>query len=92
METSYSYARNLPSRMESDTDKDGIVDHITEFVNGIQITTMIVGKGHDAPVKTQHWENGQLKSAEDDTNGDGVIDIVYEYDFYEEIASRRHLE
>lgn len=92
METSYSYTRNLPSRMESDLNDNGTIDSISEYVDGVPVTTRIFGEGQGTPVKIQHWDANRLASAEFDTDGDGVIDIVYEYDFYEEIASKRFLE
>ena len=45
----------------------------------------IYGKNSKQPIKKQYYKLGQLVSADFDSNGDGVYDITYKYDRYEEI-------
>ena len=92
METRYRYKNNLITHMESDTNNDGVIDNSTEFIYGMPATETLTGTGNNAPIKALHWEAGILKSAEYDSDGNGVFDIRYEYDMLREIAARYYLE
>jgi hypothetical protein len=66
-------------RRESDYDRDGRVDEVAVYANGVlserQRATTLSGK-----LDTwQHYQNGKVASAERDSNGDDYIDQWWEY-------------
>ena len=92
METRDTYDRNLLSVSESDIDNNGIIDYRTELKNGLPVLTTMWGSGRNPRSKVQHRDAGILRSADYDSNGDGIYDIHYEYDALEEIASKQYLK
>ena len=71
--------RSKERRMESDFDRDGVVDEIAIYKDGVvsekwRMTTM------DGKLDTwEFFENGTLARTERDENGDGAIDQWWEY-------------
>jgi len=66
-------------RRESDYDRDGRVDEVAIYTNGVLIerqrATTLSGK-----LDTwQHYQNGKVASAERDSNGDEYVDQWWEY-------------
>jgi hypothetical protein len=66
-------------RRESDYDRDGRVDEVAIYANGVLIerqrATTLSGK-----LDTwQHYQNGKVASAERDSNGDEYVDQWWEY-------------
>jgi hypothetical protein len=45
----------------------------------------ISGPASNSPRKLQTYDMNKLISSKYDSDGDGVYDRIYEYDFYEEI-------
>ena len=87
-ETTYKYRRGNIYLQESDVNQDGTIDLVGRYENGnlaeIEITDPIT----NIPRKKQNYKMNKLVSAEFDSNGDGVYDTEYEYDYFEEIAKK----
>lgn len=67
------------TRRETDYDRDGRIDEIAKYKNGVLVekdrATTLSGK-----LDTwEYYKDGKLASAERDSNGDGVIDQWWEY-------------
>ncbi|MEO8178841.1 MAG: hypothetical protein ABI895_08415 [Deltaproteobacteria bacterium] len=66
-------------RRESDYDRDGRIDEVAVYVNGVlserQRATTLSGKMDT----WQHYQNGKVASAERDSNGDEYVDQWWEY-------------
>jgi len=87
-ETTYKYQRGNVLSQESDTDQDGHIDYFAYFSNGLLSVVEITGPESDSPRKKQLYKMNKLVGAEFDSNGDGLYDIAYEYDSYEEIKNK----
>ena len=67
------------TRRETDYDRDGRIDEISKYKNGVLVekdrATTLGGK-----LDTwEHYKDGRLVSAERDSDGDGVVDQWWEY-------------
>ncbi len=67
------------TRRETDYDRDGRIDEISKYKNGVLVekdrATTLGGK-----LDTwEYYKNGKLASAERDSDGDGVVDQWWEY-------------
>lgn len=91
-ETTIKYREGLPHIEESDSNQDGNIDLKTYYKSGVIDQAHIFGNNSASPIKIQKFKMGKLVSAEFDSNGDGVLDVVYEYDFFEEVAKRYQKE
>ncbi len=87
-ETKYRYKNGITHSRESDMNQDGIIDYRAKFRNGNLVEAVILGGKHDSRKKRQKFHMGKLISAEYDTDGDGSIDIKYEYDSFEEVKEK----
>ena len=87
-ETIIKYREGLPYIEESDSDQDGNIDLKTYFKFGGVDQIHIFNNNSTRPIKIQKFEMGKLVSAEFDSNGDGILDAVYEYDNFEEIVKK----
>lgn len=77
----YTYLddKGRPRRQESDYDRDGRIDEISIFQNGV-LTERHRATTLDLRLDTwQFFENGQLARTERDSNGDGIVDQWWEY-------------
>lgn len=84
-ESIVTYKRGNPVRQESDLDNDGITDYRIHFNHGVFYEVEIFGPASNSPRKLQTYDMNKLISSKYDSDGDGVYDRIYEYDFYEEI-------
>lgn len=87
-ETVYKYSRGNVYTQESDLNHDGDIDYRGYFENGLVSEIEILGPDSSIPKKKQIYKMNKLVSSEYDSNGDGVYDIIYEYDYYEEIKTK----
>lgn len=87
-ETIYTYQYGNVSLQESDMNQDGVVDYRAFYRNGLLDMDEILDPVTKAPRKRQKYVMNKLSSAEYDSNGDGTFDVVYEYDYYEEVKSK----
>lgn len=86
-ETTYKYNRGNVESQESDINQDGKIDLFAYFENGLLSSVEITGPLLSSPRKMQIYEMNKLVNAEFDSDGDGLYDISYEYDFFEEIKN-----
>jgi hypothetical protein len=87
-ETGYKYQRGNVLSQQSDTNQDGYMDYFAYFSNGLLSTVEIAGPDAYTPRKKQIYKMNKLVGAEFDSNGDGLYDLAYEYDYYEEIKNK----
>lgn len=87
-ETEISYKNNNPASLQSDTSGDGVVDLSLSFNHGVLETATFLDRFSKKPVKVQYFDPFKVKKAEVDTNGDGRLDTVYEYDVFEEVTNK----
>lgn len=87
-ETIYTYQNGNVSSQESDLNQDGVVDYRAFYKNGLLDVLEILDPVTTVPRKRQKFIMNKLTSAEYDSNGDGIFDVIYEYDYYEEVNSK----
>ena len=77
--TTFLDENGKPRRLESDFDKDGIVDEISFFEAGV-VTERHRATTLDGKLDTwEFYDRGHLVGTERDENGDGIIDQWWEY-------------
>ena len=86
-ETIVTYQDGQFSFLEADLNQDGRVDYKAYYQNGLLDVVEILDPVTAAPRKRQKYVMNKLSSTEYDSNGDGIFDMVYEYDYYEEVKS-----
>ena len=70
------------------TDGDGKADIVNLFGHGgILKQTQILDPKTDKVRRIDYYENGMLKSADFDSDGDGILETHYTYDRYEQVIS-----
>ena len=84
-ESTITYQRGNPVLQTADTDQDGKIDNEAHYKNGVLTYIEILGPSPTSPRKKQQYEMYKLISSEFDSNGDGVYDKQYTYDYYEQI-------
>lgn len=84
-ETTITYKRSNPILHVADTDQDGVIDYKAYFNNGVLTDIEILGPTSSSPKKKQQYNMYKLISSEFDSNGDGIYDKQYTYDYYEQI-------
>lgn len=84
-ETTITYKRGNPLMQVIDTDQDGIIDNKSYFKNGVLTEIEILGPTSSSPKMKQQYSMYKLISSEFDSNGDGIYDKQYTYDYYEQI-------
>jgi hypothetical protein len=87
-ETVYKYRRGNTYIGESDVDQDGEIDMVARYQNGVISEVEIFSSDMATPVKLQKYHANKLVAAEYDSNRDGVYDVKYEYDFFEELKKK----
>lgn len=88
-ETKYKYRFGNVYLQESDINQDGEIDYRAFFKNGVLDEIEILDSDSNIPRKTQEYVMGKLVSAKFDTDGDGVFDVNYAYDDFEEIKAEK---
>lgn len=83
-ETYYDYGN--PVWLKSDTTGDGFKDYRMNYVHGLANKASFIAPETESTVKVQYFGIQKLESAEIDSNSDGIIDTVVEYDSLEEIT------
>ena len=71
---------------ESDFNQDGKVDYRAYFKHGVLDEVEILDPETEIPRKKQKFMDQKISSAEYDTDGDGIFDVSYQYDYYEEAS------
>lgn len=89
-ETIYKYKHGTVYLQESDLNQDSHTDYRAHSENGLLSEVEILGPDSNSPKKKQTYRMNKLFSSEYDSNGDGVYDTLYEYDYYEEIKNKRN--
>ena len=84
-ESTITYQHGNQLLAVSDTDQDGTIDVKSHYVNGVLTEVEILGPTISSPKKKQQYNMYKLISSEFDSNGDGIYDKHYTYDYYEEI-------
>lgn len=72
---------------KSDTTGDGFKDYIVRFDYGLVKMIEFINPVTAKPLKVQYFDQFKLVRAEIDTDRDGVLDTVYEYDDIEEVVN-----
>lgn len=75
----YFDAAGRPRRQESDYDRDGRIDEIALFREGVVVERHRATSLVDRLDTWQFYEKGELVRVERDANGDGIIDQWWEY-------------
>jgi len=87
-ETTVIMKKGNAHTQESDTNQDGVVDIKSYFEFGVLNKVVIYGEVPGTPVKVQNFHLGKLVSSEFDSDRNGTLDVVYEYDRFGEIATK----
>lgn len=90
-ETTAEYWKGVPYIQELDSNKDGITDDKSYLEYGVLNKVEIYGDSPGVPVKVQHFSLGKLVSAEFDSDGNGTLDVLYEYDRFEEVVKKTNI-
>ena len=88
-ETTHKFKNGVVYLQESDLNKDGKIDYRVFFKNSLIDEIEILDPNSNLPRKLQKYVMNKLVSAKYDSNGDGVFDMNYEYDFYEEVKKEK---
>jgi len=80
-----TYKRGNPDMQTIDTDQDGVIDIKSYSKHGVLTEIEILGPTKSSPKKKQYFNMYKLTSSEFDSNGDGIYDKQYTYDYYEQI-------
>jgi hypothetical protein len=84
--TIYRYAQ--PRVDEIDSNGDGLADIRYHYENGVVVRSEIFDPVPHRLRKTQAYSTGKLVEARWDSNNDGELDTLIEYDEFEEVSSR----
>ena len=84
-EGALTYKRGIPDIQTIDTDQDGVIDIRSYSKYGVLTEIEISGPTKTSPRKKQYFNMYKLTSSEFDSNGDGIYDKQYTYDYYEQI-------
>lgn len=87
-ETVYKYRHGNVYLQESDINNDGSIDYRAHSKDGVFYESEIFEPYLNTPKKKQKYLLNKMVSAEYDSNNDGIFDVIYEYDFYEEIKTK----
>lgn len=85
-ETKIIYEFNDAILQKSDTTGDGFKDYIVRYEHGLAKQFEFIDPATGKPLKVQYFDQFKLVRAEVDTDRDGVLDTVYEYDDIEEVV------
>ncbi len=84
-EGTITYRQGNSVLAEADNDQDGEIDSKMYFTDGVLSVIEILGPTPSSPKVRQHYKMNKLVSAEFDSNGDGIYDKKYTYDYYEQV-------
>src|SRR5690606_27427938 len=84
-ETETYYENGNAIWQKSDTTGDGFNDYKTIFRHGMIETISFIEPATKNVIKIQEYGPFKLQRARLDSNGDGTLETVYEYDAVEEI-------
>lgn len=84
-ETTIYYEYGNPTLLTSDTEGDGFENYRITYKHGVADTATFINKKTKAIKKIQEFGPINLERSEVDSDDDGVLDTVYEYDSIEEI-------
>jgi len=86
-ETDISYVNGIFDIEESDTTGDGFKDYRIKYKHDKIETITFVNPLSGLPIKVQEYGHFKLQRAHFDSNQDGILDTIYEYDANEEIIN-----
>jgi len=86
-ESEVYYKQGNPIWQKVDTTNDGFSDYRADFKFGVLEKISFINPKSKSIIKTQQYELNKLKSSQIDTDGDGELDTLIEYDSIEEISS-----
>lgn len=75
----YRDASGQVRRRETDYDRDGKIDEVAEYRNGVLVSKVRATTLNDKVDTWQYYDNGVLARVERDSDGDGVVDQWWEY-------------
>jgi hypothetical protein len=84
-ETFTMFENNLAYSSKQDTTNDGFKDLHTYYSLGVVDTVEFYDAATGHLIKTQKFNGFKLVSSKFDSNNDGVLDTIVEYDQYEEV-------
>lgn len=87
-ETEIDYEQGNIRTIKSDTTGNGFKDYRMGFEHGVLKVIFFMDKESDKAIKIQHYDDMKLRNAELDTDKDGNMDILIEYDAIEEAIRR----
>jgi len=87
-ETQSYYKNGSSVWLKSDTTGDGFKDYRIDFKHGLINTVSYIDPITMHVIKVEHYGSLKLESAELDTNRDGILDTVVEYDEIGEITKK----
>jgi len=85
-ETKEKFEHGQLLSVDIDRNMDGSVDRHEDYTNGVLRTATMFASDGRTVVKREHYERGVLANAEYDSDRDGILDTVYQYDRYGEIV------
>lgn len=87
-ETKIEYRNGNPIQRESDTEDVGVIDYIVTFENGILETETYIDIVTRKPAKINYFGAFGVEKSEIDSDRDGQLDTIYEYDAIGEIVKQ----
>ena len=84
-ESIVSYKQGNPILTEADINQDGAADSRIYYTDGVMAVVEILDPDTSKPKARQHYKMNKLVSSEFDSNGDGIYDKQYTYDYYEHV-------
>lgn len=87
-ETKTEYHNGSPARWESDTQDVGVINYIVTYKHGVIETETFIDLVTRKPKKVNYFGKFKIEKSEIDTNNDGVMDTIYEYDSIGEITKK----
>jgi len=85
LETTTLYKNGAPLKSEIDTNGDEATDIVDLFEHGVLAQRQIMNPMTGKVVRINYFENAMLKSADFDSDGDGILETHYFYDRYEQM-------
>jgi len=87
-ETKTQYHNGNAVRWESDTKDIGVINYVVTYKNGVIETETFIDLVTGKPVKVNYFGNFKIDKSEIDTDRDGQMDTIYEYDAIGEIVKK----
>jgi len=85
-ETEFYFHNGSMIAQFSDTTGDGLMDLKVKLKHGVVETISFIDVETFKPIKIEYYDAFKLRSAEVDTDGDGVMDRLFEYDAIENVS------